>query len=180
MRLRDVDRDGRLDVLAACFDGQSVSVLRGKGDGTLLPRTDVSAGSPLSVDAADFDGDGKPDLVSDTTAFAVITNRGNGDGTFQPLGIQNGTIETDVVTADFNGDGRADVGGAGFVLGGLDVYLGFGDGTFESVRSFGLRNNNDQQDALVAGDFNGDGLADAAVTDRKFGHVVVYVNTTPH
>jgi hypothetical protein len=76
------------------------------------------------VFVADFDGDGKPDiLTSDGTM-----NLGNGDGTFK-LGTPvsgSGVL----AVADFNGDGKPDVLEQG--TGTLLVMLGNGDGTFQA------------------------------------------------
>src|SRR5580692_7275105 len=66
------------------------------------PPTYAGAGN---VFVADFNGDGKPDiLTSDGTM-----NLGNGDGTFTPGVSLSGTNIAVLAVADFNGDGRPDV-----------------------------------------------------------------------
>jgi hypothetical protein len=74
--------------------------------------------------AGDFEGDGRPDLVtanSDDGHVSLL--RGNGDGTFQgPRSIPVGEGPGALATADFNADGRLDLavadssGNAAFVL----------------------------------------------------------------
>jgi len=40
--LRDVDRDGRLDIVTANYDSNDVSILRGRGDGTFVAAVDFA------------------------------------------------------------------------------------------------------------------------------------------
>ena len=102
-----------------------------------------------TVFIADFNGDGKPDIL---TADGTL-NLGNGDGTFTPGARLTGTA----AVADFNGDGKADV--LEQVQGTLQVLLGNGDGTFQApiATNIGLT-----LAPLAAIDLNGDGKADVA------------------
>ncbi len=66
-----------------------------------------------------------------------------------------------VVIADFNGDGHADIAALEPLLTGTSgsVYLGKGDGTFQTALAFGSA----AADLLAVGDFNGDGHPDIAL-----------------
>ncbi len=97
---------------------------------------------------ADFNGDGKPDLLSSDGTLEL----GNGDGTFT-LGTP--VAGTPVAVADFNGDGKPDVLEQG--TGTLLVLLGNGDGTFQAPVS---TNSSASLLPIAAGDLNGDGHAD--------------------
>lgn len=57
----DLNVDGMLDLASA--NGQVVSVLLNQGNGTFGARNDYLAGPSYAAVAADFNGDGKPDLA---------------------------------------------------------------------------------------------------------------------
>ena len=63
----DMDGDGKPDLVFNDMAGARVVWLRGKGDGSFGAPTNLPAGSKghayFNVQAADLDGDGKPDLV---------------------------------------------------------------------------------------------------------------------
>src|ERR1700727_1123293 len=62
----DFNGDGNLDIAIANRTSNDVSVLLGKGNGTFNPQVKYSAGAgtdPIAIAVADFNGDGKPDLV---------------------------------------------------------------------------------------------------------------------
>ena len=180
----DLNHDGKLDVAVSHEFSCSptpcsglISVLLGKGDGTLAaPHIYPSGGyEAANVVIADVNGDGKPDLlVANACAGpdfpcnsggAVGVLLGNGDGTFGAtqsyiLGGPGGTL----AVADANQDGKLDL----LVLRGgfLDVLLGNGDGTFQSPAIYEL---GDAVSSLMAvGDVNGDGKPDLLETNRCF------------
>jgi len=97
---------------------------------------------------ADFNGDGKPDILSADGTLQL----GKGDGSFT-----NGTtvIGGPLAIGDFNGDGKSDVLEVG--TGTFLVLLGKGDGTFQAPISTNAGAN---LAAVAAIDLNGDGKAD--------------------
>jgi FG-GAP-like repeat len=53
----DLNHDGKLDLVVANYHGNSLSILRGNGDGTFQPAVNVSTGSgsgPVAVATGDF------------------------------------------------------------------------------------------------------------------------------
>jgi len=64
--IADFNGDGKLDIAVANTGSSTVSLLYGRGNGTFKPAQNLNfaAGSlPISVAAADFNGDGAPDLA---------------------------------------------------------------------------------------------------------------------
>ena len=63
----DFNGDGHLDLATANHGSNDVSVLLGNGDGTFQSaRTFATSGSPVWIDAGDFNSDGKLN-IQDTT-----------------------------------------------------------------------------------------------------------------
>jgi hypothetical protein len=164
----DVNGDAKPDLVAA--GGASagfLSVLINKGDGAFMPQGNLSTlDFPSSIALADFNGDGKLDIVTvGEVSFkgTVAVLLGNGGGTFLPH-VDYAISGNFVAVGDFNGDGKPDLAVAG--LGGdtVNVSLNHGDGTFEpavpyySGGDFGTK-------SVTVGDFNGDGKLDLAVAN---------------
>ncbi len=129
--------------------------------------SDIAPGVTIADFAvADFNGDGKADVVMVGSSFASVA-LGNGDGTFSnPIMTQvhSGNSALVVTTGDFNGDGKLDLAvGSGYTNFGntadvVTILLGNGDGTF------GTQTNYSTQDgALAVADFNLDGIPDIVI-----------------
>ena len=80
--VRDLNGDGKKDLVAVNQANDSISVLLGRGDGTFnAAKSYPVADGPFQVAFADFNRDGKVDLVvADTNQVSVLL--GNGNGTF--------------------------------------------------------------------------------------------------
>jgi uncharacterized protein (TIGR03437 family) len=142
------------------------TVLLGNGDGTFHTGVTVDAGQfKIVVLAADFNHDGKPDLLVQWLSGQLAVALGNGDGTFGPDllattlpdPVFGGPALYDVVIGDFNGDGIPDLAGGGTRPGLICVALGNGDGTFGTVI---INQGLSGEGPLAAADFNGDGKLD--------------------
>src|ERR1700681_3789318 len=112
-----------------------VDVLLGNGDGTFGAPISTALGQvgpSNSIVSGDFNGDGKLDVAG---ANGVQILLGNGNGTFQPgVRYSLGATVQDIVLADFNSDGIQDLAviNSDASLGQVSVFLGNGDGTFQT------------------------------------------------
>src|SRR5205085_12598819 len=163
----DVNGDGKLDLIASTFqplpypEREHVNFLRGNGDGTFQAAVDTGLPS-VAVGAADFNGDGKSDLL--IYPGAVVAGHGDGSFTNTPsYGTDFGP--TSVAVGDFTGSGKQDLVtvGAG---GQATVLLNNGNGTFRSGTTLPDLN---YATAVVVGDFNHDGRPDVAVAAAHAG-----------
>jgi hypothetical protein len=173
----DFNKDGVLDLFTAySFSypdnnvGEAALVLSGNADGSFRPPPryvpfywDNVITSLGGFVVADFNGDGKLDLVFSQSEPATNVqdfwiSLGNGDGTFQhPVAFFYGfDFPVEFVVGDFNGDGKLDFAGVNGQY--LAMFLGNGDGTFQILPMMSLGNNNLFCGGL--GDYNGDGKLD--------------------
>jgi hypothetical protein len=138
-------------------------VLLGNGNGTFTVLKSISIpGANETVEVADFNGDGKPDLVIGGFYQNTQVYLGNGDGTFtlkSSLGNAQGAFRIGI--GDFNHDGIPDMLLAEPFNDQLQVLIGDGTGNF-SVSTVSTSQKMEPLYVAVA-DFNGDGNVDAAI-----------------
>src|SRR5271168_692011 len=94
----------------------SIAVLFGDGTGKFdNPEYITTGGNPAFVATADFNGDGKPDLIAVNSLSGDVTVLlGNGKGEFvvgpnYAAGSGNNGVSPSAAVGDFNGDGRPDL-----------------------------------------------------------------------
>ncbi len=167
----DFDGDGHIDLAAA--DGRSLtnilgfSIASGRSTGGFEAPVSVSVGAFIRVlRAADFNHDGRSDLLLVALSGTASVLPGNADRTFgSPIQIPLPLAANDATLADFNGDGNMDVvfpGDRGYA-----VSLGLGNGSFSRAT---LLAETTATYWAVAGDFDHDGFQDFTGAGGIFGH----------
>ena len=167
----DVNGDGKVDLISANWgssgQGNTLTVYTNNGQGGFaLASSPVVGSSPISVTAADVNGDGKVDLISANWGSAgggntltILTNNGSGGFVLasSPI-VGNGPYS--VVASDVNGDGKVDLvcanrgSGSGNTL---TVLTNSGSATFGSNATINVGNG---VISVAASDVNGDGKVD--------------------
>jgi len=164
----DFSGDGKIDLAivcnVSCGAQERVFLLLGKGDGTFQsPAALFSVYGQSVLAAADFNGDGRLDLVVEQDPTVLQIYLQNIDGTFSndnsyvmtmPSPYYGTAFYTGIAIADFNHDGKLDLGAENGVL------LGNGDGSFEGIQLGTIPAS--LPTAAVVGDFEKNGRMDAA------------------
>jgi hypothetical protein len=176
----DANGDGLPDLVSANWGDDTITVLPGIGGGAFLATPSYDAGSnPQVLKTGDFDGDQLPDLVvgnlgdpKNDVPSSVSFLAGRSDGSFHLHStFLMGLGDLAFAVADFNGDGHLDLAVTNFGFrdrfhddpGGLTVFLGNGDGTFEGPQAYRVGNH---PESVVAADVNGDGHPDLVVGNQ--------------
>jgi subtilisin family serine protease len=173
----DLRKIGILDLVVAEADSGTVEVLLGNGDGTFgAGALYFMPASPINVSAADFNGDGKIDILvglnGAPTPGSLVVLPGDGVGHFLPPKLVPAeslfaVVPVSVAVMDLNGDGFPDVLIVDANSAVVSAYLNERDGTFKFSQTIytGFPALGIFPISAALGDVNKDGCSDAIVTD---------------
>jgi FG-GAP-like repeat/Putative Ig domain len=143
----------------------------------------IAMSEPSAVVAADFNEDGKPDLIV-TGNIRVYVLLGNGDGTFTPSATSPISVASPpyddfaspytgpLAVADFNHSGHLGLAVGEFDNEAAAILFGNGKGTF-TPSSAGVANAEGMVYAIASADFNADGNLDLAFANQAGGSAPV-------
>ncbi len=176
----DFTGDGNADLVVTTegrtYGSGLISLLQGKGTGEFNGIKNYAAPlSPTKILTADFDGDGKLDLLtlgggclSDPCAnkgmVSLRVGKGNGDFR-EPTTFEVGNNPLSVVAGHFNADGKLDLAVTNNNSNTVSILLANGTGGFAAATDLPV---SAKPRSIAAGDFNGDGKTDLVVSHLPF------------
>jgi hypothetical protein len=167
-----VGPDGLPDVAVSRNSANLITIVQNLGQRRFAAANELAVGSgPNYLRAADFDGDGRQDLVVSNAGADVITvlfARGAG---FRQA--QFAERPTALLARDLNRDGWPDILVASLVGADFRVLLGDGRGGFSSVLPFP---GTYRATSAAMADLDGDALADLLVASVDTSRVSLYRN----
>lgn len=167
--LADLNGDGRQDAVSALGHQGGVLIAYGDGAGGFAsPKTYQANRDGSDVAVADFNKDGKPDIVvvsgnqQSAGNVNLLLATATGDFTLSPRNLNAGQTPSTVIAADLNADTNPDLVVGNFNSNNVSISLGDGQGNFATAVNIPVGMS---PSSIVSGDFNKDGKLDLAVTN---------------
>jgi len=135
--LKDVNDDGRLDIISANQNNSAVGVLLGQATG-FAPVKYYSTGpasSPYALALGDINSDGHIDIVtanSNNNKVSVLLGLANGSFSSFSAYPVGGSSPQGIAIGDLNGDGHLDIVTANAASSNVSVLLGQANGGFKT------------------------------------------------
>jgi len=185
--IADLNGDGNPDLALANAPSNAVSILLNttppaSTTPSFSAATNFAVGTgPLSVEIADLNGDGKPDLAvgnnlsDDVSILLNTTPPASTAPSFSAANFHAGVLPASLAIGDLNADSKPDLAVV-TQNNAVSILLGTGGGAFGPATDFAVGTH---PLSVAIGDLNADGRPDLAVTNRAANTVSVLLNTTP-
>ena len=111
--------------------------------------------------------------LSESAGTSLTVNGVAANGLLSGTTLSAGAGPSTVLTGDLNGDGRTDLVVVNQIANTISVFLGNGDGTFQSRSDY---NVGTQPMSAAIADFNRDGKPDLAVANQGDGSISILLN----
>ena len=179
--IADFNSDNRSDIAVSTFNGNSVAVLLGYGNGSFATAVTYSTGDgslPIYLRAGDFNNDHIVDIVvANSFSNAITVLFGLGDGTFlpgKPYSTGTGSVPDSLAIGDFDRDTRLDVAVGNSQSNNIAVLLGSDHEPFSVVIPL-KTGDNSQPHSVAVSDFNHDGHLDIAVANYGADNLGIFL-----
>lgn len=189
--LSDLDGDGRSDMATAnnysTNNAASVSVAKNSGSTgniSFAQNTELAVGGmAYAINAGDFNGDGKPDLVASSIVnktISVFKNTSTAGNMAFAAKVDFGTNDNpySIAIADFNKDGKPDIAVANYLGNSISVFKNTSSGgniSFAAKTDFTTALGPSR---LITADLDGDGNFDLATANSLSNSISVLRNTS--
>ena len=174
----DLNGDHQTD-LVVMNSPDSIGVFLGYGNGTFASQKTYSTGkdsSPNGLAIGDLTNDTILDIIvanRESNTIGIFLGRGNGTYTQQKAyRLPSRSNPSRVILSDLNNDKILDIIVANSGRNNIGILLGYGNGTFKTMKTVST-NNNSEPYSIATGDFNNDTYIDIAVAYRK-GNIEVF------
>ena len=175
----DFNGDGKRDLVVAAADSDEIRVYLGSGTGTFTANTPIRVDDigwwtePMVV--ADFNGDGRSDVVSisQQQQRASILIAGANGILANPVTFNIGNWPQAIAAGDINADSRLDLVAVNSNSR-VSVVLGDGNGGFGAPVSYNIDSD---PYSLTLGDFDGNGTLDVVTANRGSDNISVLFNS---
>lgn len=189
MSVRDLDGDGKPDIVSVNNSSNTVSVFlntsTGAGNISYASKIDFATGvGPFSISIGDLDGDDKADLAVTNRTDGTIsifrnTSSGAGNINYAPkVDVISGTDPIWVSIGDLDGDGKADLAVANFNNASVSILrnLSSGAGNISFATRVDFITGSSPRSVAI-GDFDGDGKPDLIVANATSNTFSAFLNT---
>ncbi|CAF3234253.1 unnamed protein product, partial [Rotaria sp. Silwood2] len=175
----DFNNDDLQDIAVANFGTNNIGVFLGYGNGSFQSQNIYSTGShshPYAITTADINRDNRLDIVvTNAGKDNVGIFLGYGNGTFVnqiTFSTGNGSNPHSLVVAYLNNDIFPDIAVANSGTDNVGILIGYGNGTFASVKTY-LTGYGSSPQFVTVGDFNNDNRTDIIVANNGSDNVGV-------
>lgn len=177
--LSDFNGDGRLDIVMIDSETTLRLFLEYSSNGTFEKQIIISIGNGSflsSIVTGDINNDYRADIVfTNPNGHQVGVLLGNGDGTFQELKTTQAEVYStrqEIAMIDLNHDDKLDLAFVDPFNFRVGIFLGKGDGTFETLATFSSGYNG-EPNSIFVDDFNQDKHLDIAVSNTDTDNVCI-------
>ena len=161
----DFDLDGHNDLMLTQSDNVYLQLLKGPNwpddNNTLIVGL-----TPISLQAGDWDNDGRKDIAvanRGMDSISILLNNGNDNFTTAAT-LDTADFPQQLMQGDWNGDNVTDLASLSVGENLLQLWKGKGDGTFEKTSELDTPSSPQQ---LEVADFDCDGRQDLAISSRS-------------